>query len=154
MKIDLKKLDLRALSIIQPWAECIILHGKNVENRSWTTNKRGYIAIHASAKKDKERFEIVQDNYGVKLDPDNSDFGCILGFARIVNVIDKKSINRNTKKWFMGKYGIVLTDIIILKEPVPVKGALGFWKIPPSVLKKCLAQMSKKNIRKLSLLYS
>ncbi|MBY0515365.1 MAG: hypothetical protein K2P81_00550 [Bacteriovoracaceae bacterium] len=142
-------LDMRALSIMQPWAECIIFHGKNVENRSWSTQKRGYIAIHASARMDKGRYERVREEYGLKLDPEESSFGSILGFAKIVDVVDKKSLTRKTKKWFMGDYGFVLEDIIILKEPVPSKGSLSFWKIPPAVMKKCLAQMSKSEIRKL-----
>ena len=142
--------DFRALSIIQPWAECIIFHGKNVENRSWSTEKRGYIAIHASAKVDKNRYEQVHDNYGLKLNPDESSFGCIIGFVKIVDVVDKNTISRKTKKWFMGDYGFVLDDIIILKEPVPVKGFLNFWKIPPTVLKKCMNQLSKNDLKKLT----
>ena len=142
-------LDMRALSIMQPWAECIIFHGKNIENRSWPTQKRGYIAIHASARLDKGRYEQVREEYGIKLDSDDSSFGAILGFAKIVDVVDKKTLTRKTKKWFLGDYGFVLEDIIILKEPVPAKGSLSFWKIPSSVMKKCLAQLSKAEIKKL-----
>lgn len=148
------ELEIRALSIMQPWADCIIQHGKNVENRSWSTQKRGYVAIHASARLDKNRYEYVNEEYGIKLDPKNSSFGSILGFAKIVDVVDRKSLTRETKKWFMGDYGFVLEDIIILKEPVPAKGSLSFWKIPPRVMKKCLAQMSKSEIKKLGSLFN
>lgn len=147
---DIKSLDMRALSVIQPWAECIIFHGKNIENRSWSTTKRGYVAIHASAKIDAKRYELVASMYKLKLDPAESSFGAILGFAKIVDVVDKKMLNRKTKKWFMGEFGFVLEDIIILKEPVPAKGSLGFWRISPAVLKKCLKQMSKANIKKIT----
>ena len=124
-------------------------HGKNVENRSWSTQKRGYIAIHASAKVDKRKYKQVHEEYGVRPESDDSSFGAILGFAKIVDVVDKKTLTRKTKKWFIGKYGFVLEDIIILKEPVPAKGSLSFWKIPPAIMKKCLAQMSKAQIKKL-----
>ena len=103
---SINALEMRALSIMQPWADCIIFHGKNIENRSWTTKKRGYIAIHASARVDKARYEIVREEYGLKLNPEDASFGAIIGFAKIVDVVDKKTINRKTKKWFMGDYGL------------------------------------------------
>jgi len=37
-----------ALSVREPWASCIMHHGKNVENRRWCPTYRGIIAIHAS----------------------------------------------------------------------------------------------------------
>ncbi|WDF45271.1 ASCH domain-containing protein [Chryseobacterium sp. KACC 21268] len=41
---------IKALSIKQPWAS-LIAHGiKDIENRTWKTNFRGRIYIHASAK--------------------------------------------------------------------------------------------------------
>lgn len=148
--IDLKKLDAKALSIIQPWAECIIFHGKNVENRSWSTQIRGYVAIHASKKVEKQRYQDVLTDYKLKLDPEESSFGAILGFAKIVDVVDKKTITRKTKKWFTGEYGFVLEDVIILKKSVQVNGARKFWRLTPAVLKKCLSQMSKSDAKKLT----
>lgn len=42
---------MKALSIKQPWAS-LIAHGiKDIENRTWKTNFRGRIYIHASAKR-------------------------------------------------------------------------------------------------------
>ena len=61
---------LRALSIAQPWANCIVSKGKNVENRSWNTKFRGYFAIHASQKKDLDRFAYCQEktiNEGLRI---------------------------------------------------------------------------------------
>ena len=39
---------MKALSIRQPWAEMIIEKGKDVENRTWRTNYRGRMYVHAS----------------------------------------------------------------------------------------------------------
>ena len=36
---------------------------------------------------------------------------------------------------------LVLDDVIALPEPVPCKGALGFWTVPEDVEAKCLAQI-------------
>lgn len=37
-----------AISLKQPWAQLVVLGAKRVETRSWPTNYRGEIAIHAS----------------------------------------------------------------------------------------------------------
>lgn len=39
---------MKALSILQPWATLIAIGAKKIETRSWPTNYRGPIAIHAS----------------------------------------------------------------------------------------------------------
>lgn len=145
----MRKSDVRALSIIQPWADAIVHHGKNVENRSWSTERRGYIAIHASLKKNKDLFLYLKKEFRIGLKIEESSFGAIIGFAKITNVIDDETVTRNTKKWFSGDYGLVLEDVIPLKEPVLIKGALGFWKVESKTFKKCLGQLSLKNQAKI-----
>jgi hypothetical protein len=39
---------MKAISIRAPWAWAILHAGKDVENRTWPTNVRGTVAIHAS----------------------------------------------------------------------------------------------------------
>ena len=42
---------MKAISIKQPWAS-LIAHGiKDIENRTWRTNYRGRVLIHAGASK-------------------------------------------------------------------------------------------------------
>lgn len=43
---------MKALSIWQPWASAIALGSKRIETRSWSTNYRGRLAIHAAKSKD------------------------------------------------------------------------------------------------------
>jgi hypothetical protein len=40
----------RVLSVKNPWAYMIMFMGKDIENRTWHTNYRGRILIHASKK--------------------------------------------------------------------------------------------------------
>jgi len=40
---------LRALSLRQPWAWLVTNGSKDIENRSWHTNHRGPLLIHASS---------------------------------------------------------------------------------------------------------
>lgn len=142
--------ELKALSIAQPWAECIVSKGKNIENRSWDTKYRGYVAIHASKSRNLGRFEYCQEEYKLNLTPDNVDFGAIVGFAEIVNVITKKQLTKETKKWFQGEYGFHLKNIIKLEKPVKTNGALSFWKIEGNILKKILDQLTEKQIKIIS----
>lgn len=133
---------MKALSIAQPWAECIVSKGKNVENRSWSTKQRGFVAIHASASYSKARFDYCYEDYRIRLKRDDLPFGVIVGFAEIVDVITENELTSRTKKWFGGEYGFVLKNVIKLKEPIPAKGSLGFWKLKGNTLKKCLGQLT------------
>ncbi|MBY5804126.1 ASCH domain-containing protein [Rhizobium leguminosarum] len=133
-------LPLLALSTRQPWAHAIVKGWKDIENRKWNTSQRGLVCIHASA--------FIRSNFDSDLD-DYSDvvserivpgehpvpstlmakdltFGAIIGVARIIDVT-----MRHSSPWFFGKYGFVLTDQQILAEPIPVKGALGFFDWRP-----------------------
>ncbi len=142
--------EMKALSIAQPWAECIVSKGKNIENRSWDTKFRGYVAIHASKSKDLGRFEYCQEEYKYRLTPENVEFGAIVGIAELTDVVTKKSLTRETKKWFHSGYGFHLKNIIKLKKPVRMNGALSFWKLKGRPLNDVLDQLSKAQIKRIS----
>ena len=142
--------EIRALSITQPWAECILSEGKNVENRSWITHQRGYVAIHASSSYDSKRFKDCSKKYKVNIHPDEVDYGAIVGFAKLVDVVTGEDLTRETKKWFEGEYGFVFEDIIKLKKPVEVKGTLNFWKLKGKILDACLRQLNETDLKKLA----
>lgn len=136
---------MSALCIAQPWAQCVIEHGKNVENKSTNLKKRGTIAIYASKSKVPGRFEACLKYYGLDIAWDDVEKGVILGFVDVVDVITNKTVAKNTKKWFIkGSYGYVLKNPIMLKKPVPAKppnGAISFWHLKGAALKKCLDQV-------------
>jgi len=133
---------MRAISVAQPWAECIVAHGKNVENRSWKPKDRGYFAVHASQARSLSRFRDCEDRNGVSIDPDEVAYGAIVGFARLTDVITRRQLTPRTRRWFEGEYGLVLEDVIRLRKPVKAKGSLGPWRVKPGVLRKCLVQLS------------
>ena len=49
---------MKAITILQPWASLIACGAKHYETRSWKTNYRGPIAIHAGLKKPPEQGDI------------------------------------------------------------------------------------------------
>ena len=72
---------MKVLSIKEPWASLIVNEYKNYEFRTWKTNYRGKIHIHASAsykKEDLKRF----DDYNLQIHP-----GYIIGEANITDCV-------------------------------------------------------------------
>jgi hypothetical protein len=65
-----------------------------------------------------------------------------------VDVITAKTVTSKTQKWFSGKYGLVLANLVILKNPVKVKGARGVWRLKGKILRACLAELSTAQIKK------
>ena len=49
---------MKCLSLWQPWASAIALGSKRIETRSWPTNYRGPLAIHASKRWTREEQEL------------------------------------------------------------------------------------------------
>src|SRR5215469_18557457 len=72
---------MKILSIRQPWAYLITRGSKNIENRSWPTNYRGPVLIHASLKIDKQPCV----DHG--LDPTKLETGGVVGIAEIVDCV-------------------------------------------------------------------
>jgi len=54
---------MKALSIRQPWASLIMAGIKPVENRTWKTNFRGRIWIHAGKRYDYDGEHWIMDNF-------------------------------------------------------------------------------------------
>lgn len=135
------KSGLRALSIQQPWIHAILHCGKEIENRSWRTHHRGWIALHASAARDKCFFY----PRGVKEpDLDDLDYSAICGVARLVDVVtEHRSKWFNTPDPWSVNYGWVLEDVRVLKQPIPCKGTLGLWLVPPKIVREIRRQLPR-----------
>lgn len=116
---------MKALSIRQPWADAIIWHGKDVENRSWPTSYRGPVLIHAAKKwgaDERADLAFIEDMTGTKLeDVDRPLLGGIVGQAEIVDCVSDMD-----SRWFFGPYGFVLRNAKALPFQ-PCRGALGFF---------------------------
>lgn len=111
-----------ALSIQQPWA-WLIVHGlKDVENRRWFTNVRGWIGLHASRSIDVEGLEWVAERYPDLRLPGEYQLGGIVGRAVLEDCVDW-----HPSPWFVGPHGFVLSRA----EPLdfrPCRGKLGFFR--------------------------
>jgi hypothetical protein len=139
MKHLSSKQNLKALSIKQPWVHAILREGKDVENRCWKRDFRGWFAIHASAVPN--RFARYPKAH--KIPPlETLHYSAICGVARIVDMVSKSK-----SKWFdrptrtNKNYGWVIRQVKPLKRPIPCKGALGLWDVSPRILKEIKKQL-------------
>ena len=121
--------DVIALSIRQPWAWLIFHTGKDIENRSWTTQFRGRILIHAGKGmtqmeyEEAELFVLEECRENIKIPPPSQlERGGIVGSVEIVGCVSSSN-----SPWFCGPYGFVLRNPKALPFR-PCKGQLGFFK--------------------------
>ena len=127
---------MKVLTIKEPWATLIIEGYKKYEFRSWKTNYRGKLLIHASSTKipkewrdNKELMKLVEDK---KL-----NYGKIVCSCELVDCIymDKnfiKNIKENNQEYLCGiyeegRYAWILQNIEIVNSDKKVKGHLGIW---------------------------
>lgn len=121
---------MKIISIRQPWAS-LIVHGiKDIENRTWRTNHRGPVLIHASQRVDNVTENELLHRFGVKM-PKKLPTAGVVG---VVDVID--CTEDHPSKWFNGEgFGFVLKNARQLRfQSWP--GQLGIREAPPALLAK------------------
>lgn len=122
---------MKALTIKEPWASLIINNIKKYEFRSWKTNYRGKLLIHAGLN--------VEQGYLEKFKSYNLDYkpGYILGEVELIDCIkvddcfNKKLLKENSLVYgitnHVSNYAWKLDNIIIYEKPIKIKGKLGLW---------------------------
>jgi len=99
----------RALTVCQPFAWALMFGPKRVENRGWSTSYRGPLAIHAG--KSTAWLHCVDDFPAGLAVPSVFDFGAVLGFMDLVDIIrpeevspDRGNITRQRRFWQTRRY--------------------------------------------------
>lgn len=115
---------MKVLCVKQPWAWLIVNGHKDIENRTWKTNYRGNILIHAGKKVDldgeiylHEEFPDMPRKFATQMER-----GGIVGQVEIVDCV-----KFSPSAWFSGPYGFVLRNAKPLKF-IPLKGQLGLFE--------------------------
>lgn len=122
---------MKTITIKQPWAS-LIVHGiKDVENRTWKTNFRGKVLIHAAGSHGKrfkidltdEQAEAAFFTIAKECMFGSLPFGAIIGSVEIVDCVQN-----HPSVWAeKGVWNWVLANPILFLEPIPCKGKLSFW---------------------------
>lgn len=121
---------LPALSVGQPWADLIVNGIKDIENRSWPTDFRGRLLIHAAMTVEWEDVEEVYELLGLATPGEYQPVaGAILGWTEIVDCVKS-----HPSRFFHGPYGFVLRGSKRLARPVPWRGQRGIFQVPADAL--------------------
>ena len=129
---------MRGLTIYQPWATDIAEGRKEHETRGYSPSYRGPLLIHAGK----------EGRYPKRPLP----LGAVVAVANLADVHDTNLVcprlssecscwkphiteqERALGDWSRGRYAWKLTDVKRLKTPVPWRGLVGLWPVPPELI--------------------
>jgi hypothetical protein len=133
---------LKTISIRQPWAHAIIHFGKRHENRTWKTDYRGPVLLHAAKGMSRAEYEEFalwwindfphqHDEAVPMMMPTMGGLlrGGIVGRAKIVDCVTKSD-----SPWFFGPFAFVLDKVEELPF-VAYRGELGLFDVPDELLR-------------------
>lgn len=141
------------LTLTQPWATLVATGEKQIETRSWGSQYRGLVAIHASKAfpltarelMTTPPFHAALDRHGYTA-PGDLPTGEILALVELIAVrstgtdgIDEDWIQQLSEQekafgdYSPERFGWLLKNALLLPQPVPCKGALSLWAIPDDV---------------------
>lgn len=124
--------DLPALTIRQPWLAAILAGDKRVENRSWPTKYRGFIALHAARALSREgRDDPLVQAVLARPGAPALTTGALVATARITDC--HRDIGCCRPWGQPGLYHWTLADVRPLPEPIPATGRLGLWHPDPAL---------------------
>jgi activating signal cointegrator 1 len=158
---------MKALSLWQPWASLMAVGAKKIETRSWSTDYRGLIAIHAAKKWDEDlKDQCLARPFYDRLFGDghfkNSTKlprGCFVAVGKLSHCLSTTdylnfipSVNTD-EFWFgdysPGRYMWVFDEIWQLREPVHARGYQALWT-PEEELKEVISAMSPEEVETLN----
>lgn len=144
---------MKAITVRQPWARCVAIGAKNVENRGRATAYRGPLAIHAAKAPDVagDRDERVRRLYG-----EDPRLGAPVGAVATLADCHQASPIWPTccGEWAEPLYGgkpawhLVLEGAVLLDHPVYARGEVRVpWELPEDVAVKVQAQLDQAGVR-------
>lgn len=146
---------MKVISLLQPWASLIALGEKKIETRSWKTDYRGPLLIHAS-KSLKCAGVAWTEPFYTALKPFHNEvngkasiqhpIGVIVARCNLLGCLEiKNNIPDEQRAWVEGwgyvkgneyyfgdynpgRYAWILENIEMLPDPIQAKGQLGLWE--------------------------
>lgn len=133
---------MRALTILQPWADLIMSGAKRVENRTWTTKYRGRFYVHAG--KSREAMVTTEVNGEARCRVtgkalERMKFGYVLGIVTLLDCLPIEEVKAGkhdaaypwlrAHEYAEGPWCWVLAENRAHIGPWPYKGAQGLFDI-------------------------
>lgn len=124
---------MKVITIREPFATLIKDKVKIYETRSWKTNYRGEIYIHAAKARSKTSNASIASTYlKSQENPEHIICKCLLKDCiymdeNFINEVKKNKEEYNSGHYEVGRFAWQLEVIEILEEPIYAKGQLGIW---------------------------
>lgn len=141
---------IKCLTLTQPWATLVACGTKKIETRSWKTNYRGALAIHAakgfpesaqqicltepfaSVLKRQTSIRVIWDRARQRSDFPLGQVIALCELTDCVQILEGGSIAQEEPEhsfgdYTYGRYAWLLENIQAI-QPIPMRGALGLWE--------------------------
>jgi len=135
---------MKGLTIHQPWAGFVAAGMKRIETRSWPTEYRGEIAIHAGMRCETwglgDLLEVVRE-MNEKFHTLHVARGAIIAVATLSDCVRTQDLvclddrERLLGNYEPGRWAWRLESVVVLDNPVPCRGMQRIWTVPPEVEK-------------------
>ena len=136
---------LKAITLWQPWASLLAGGPKVYETRSWKTNHRGWIAIHAAARFDRivtdacQEFKEELAEMGILNWQSVIATGAVVGVGKLKGIIKCRGPLATQHlipdfhevapygDYSKGRYAWVFSEMIPVYPPIPATGGQRIW---------------------------
>jgi hypothetical protein len=139
---------LKCLTLTPPWSTLVMTAAKRIETRSWKTDYRGLLGIHAAKGFPKDARALCSSEpfkrtlYAAGyFGPDDLPTAALLGTVQLVDCGPVESVRgmlsadeRAFGDYSDGRYAWLFDDPQPYPAPMPMKGALGLWTATLPVL--------------------
>ena len=126
-------MNIKTISVRQPWANLIVWGLKTVEIRTWSTHYRGKLLIHASK---------TIDEIGVKRFPmDDQSLGALVGEVELLDVkpftiemwSELADSHLDIGSYVPGLFAWFISDPVPFEKPIPCSGMPGLFEVDLAV---------------------
>lgn len=132
---------VKVISLLQPWAELVVMGAKTIETRSWNTKYRGELYIHASKKFYHNDIDLRHyppfDKYITDEVFNQIKCGYIIGKVDLIDTFSTNDrqfcIGLSSQEVAFGDYsknrfGWILDNPVKFNNPIEAKGSLSIWE--------------------------
>lgn len=136
---------MKAISLWQPWASLWLSPRKIHETRHWQTRYRGWLLVHAAKRivtdfGHTELERILRDEFGPNWAKELPR-GAILGKVRLIDCKRTDHLSHFIgDDWYSGdfspgRYAWARAEYEVFEQPIPYRGAQGFFEVPDHILR-------------------
>jgi hypothetical protein len=135
----------------QPWAQALFLNLKHYETRSWSTNYRGELIIHAAKGFPKYAKDFAMTERALGRGNTRLAFGAIIGKVELGRIYRTEFIapqltglERLYGDYSSGRFAWEFINPVLFKEPIPFRGQLSVFDIDDKILSGVVFEVVKK----------